>query len=135
MGATENKQLMQRIFDELSKGNSDLLVASMADDFRWTVTGTTKWSRTYEGKQAVLTELFGALRARINGRMRTTAHRWIAEGDFVVVEARGSNTTKSGVPYSNNYCFVFRLADSQLKEVTEYLDTELVTAALGPEEA
>ncbi len=135
MGATENKRLMERIFAELSKGNSEPFVASMADDFRWTVTGTTKWSRTYEGKQSVLVELFGPLRARINGRIRTTAHRLIAEGDYVVVEARGSNTTKSGVPYNNNYCFVFRLSDNQLKEVTEYFDTELVTAALGQAEA
>ncbi|HKN70269.1 MAG TPA: nuclear transport factor 2 family protein [Terriglobales bacterium] len=135
MGARENKQLMQQIFEELSKGNSEPLVASMADDFRWTVTGTTKWSRTYEGKQSVLVELFGPLRARINGRMRTTAHRLIAEGDFVVVEARGSNTTKSGVPYNNNYCFVFRLSDNQLKEVIEYFDTELVADVLGHAEA
>ena len=135
MGASTNKQLVQQIFEQLSKGNSELFVASMADDFRWTVTGTTKWSKTYEGKQSVLVELFGPLRARIKGRIRTTAHRLIAEGDLVVVEARGSNTTQSGVPYNNNYCFVIRLSDHQLKEVTEYLDTELVTAALGHAEA
>ena len=134
MGAPENKEVMRKIFEELSKGNSEPLVASMAEDFRWTVTGRTKWSRTYEGKQSVLVELFGPLRARINGRIRTTAHRFIAEGDYVVVEARGSNTTKSGVPYNNNYCFVFRLAGNRLKEVTEYFDTELVTAALGQAE-
>src|ERR1700741_5282052 len=134
MGAIENKQLIHQIFEELSKGNSEPFVASMGDDFRWTVTGTTKWSRTYEGKQSVLVELFGPLRARINGRLRTTAHRLIAEGDYVVVEARGSNTTKSGDPYNNNYCFVFRLAGNRLKEVTEYFDTELVTAALGQAE-
>ncbi len=135
MGVRENKQLMQQIFEELSKGNSEPLVAGMADDFRWTVTGTTKWSRTYEGKQSVLVELFGPLRARIDGRMRTTAHRLIAEDDFVVVEARGSNTTKSGVPYNNNYCFVCRLSDNQLKEVIEYFDTELVADVLGHAEA
>lgn len=131
MGATENKQLLHHIFEELSQGNSEPFVANMADDFRWTVTGTTKWSRTYDGKQSVLKDLFGPLRARINGRIRTTAVRMIAEGDYVVVEARGSNTTKSGAPYNNNYCFVFRLSNKQLKEVTEYFDTELVTAALG----
>jgi len=135
MGAAENKQLVQHVFEELSKGNSEPFVASMADDLRWTVTGTTKWSRTYEGKRSVLVELFGPLRARITDRIRTTAHRLIAEGDYVVVEARGSNVTKSGVPYNNNYCFVFRLSDHQLKEVTEYLDTELITAALGQPEA
>jgi uncharacterized protein len=135
MGATENKQLMHQIFEELSKGNSDLFVASMADDFRWTVTGTTKWSKTYVGKKSVLTDIFGVLSAKINGKIIVTATRLIAEEDYVVVEARGSNTTKSGVPYNNNYCFVFRLSDNQLKEVTEYFDTELVTAALGRAEA
>ncbi len=131
MSAAENKQLMQGIFAEMAKGNARPLVEAMADDFRWTVPGTTKWSRTYEGKQAVLGELFGVLRDRIEGQMRTAAQRFIAEDDYVVVEARGNNTTKAGKPYNNSYCFVFRLAGGKLKEVTEYMDTELVTAALG----
>jgi ketosteroid isomerase-like protein len=131
MSATENKQLMKDIFAALAEGNSKLLVDAMADDFSWTVTGTTKWSKTYAGKQAVLTELFGTLRSRIAGRIRTAGNRFIAEDDCVVVEARGSNTTIAGKPYNNRYCFVFRLSGGKLKEVTEYLDTELVTATLG----
>lgn len=131
MSATANKQLLQNIFAELSQGNSQLFVESMDDDFRWVVMGNTKWSRTYEGKRTVLTELFGELRARIDGNIRTTARRFIAEDDLVVVEARGSNTTKTGTPYNNSYCFIFRLYAGKLKEVTEYLDTELVTSALG----
>jgi len=98
MGAFENKQLMQHIFTELSVGNSKPFVDSMADDFRWTVTGSTKWSKTYDGKQAVLTELFGTLRSKIDDKIRTAAHRFIAEGDHVVVEARANNTTKRGGP-------------------------------------
>ena len=131
MGASENKQLMQHIFDELAKGNSRPLVESMDEDFRWIVTGNTRWSKTYEGKQAVLTELFGVLRSRIGDRIRTVAHRYIAEGDLVVVEARGDNTTKTGLAYNNTYCFIFRIADGRLKEVTEYFDTELATAVFG----
>ena len=131
MSAVENKQLMQNIFSELSQGNSRPLVESMADDFSWTVTGTTKWSKTYAGKQSVLTELFGTLRSRMADRIRTTADRFIAEDDLVVVEAHGSNTTKSGKPYNNRYCFVFRIAGGKLQEVTEYMDTLLVMAALG----
>jgi hypothetical protein len=95
MRATENKQLLHQVFEALSQGNSEPFVEGMADDFRWTVTGTTKWSGTYEGKQAVLTHLFGPLRDRIRGRIRTTAFRLIAEGDYVVVETRGNNTTKA----------------------------------------
>lgn len=133
MKVAENKQLLKHIFEELSKGNSEPLVASMADDFRWTVTGTTKWSKTYEGKKAVLTELFGALGTRIEGRMKTTASRFIADGEFVVVEAKGNNKTKSGVPYNNSYCFVFRVMNGRLKELTEYMDTELVRNVLAAE--
>src|SRR5215472_5739450 len=131
MSATENKQLMQEIFAALAEGNSRPLVDAMAEDFRWTVTGTTKWSKTYSGKQAVLTELFGTLRSRIAGHIRTIADRVIAEDDCAVVEAHGDNTTIAGKPYNNRYCFVFRLSGGKLQEVTEYMDTELVKATLG----
>lgn len=131
MTTAENKELLQRIFTGLAQSNAELFVASMADDFCWTVTGSTKWSKTYAGKRAVIGELFATLSAKIAGPIRTTADRIIAEGDCVVVEAHGENTTKAGKHYNNRYCFVFRVAGGKLKEVTEYLDTELVTATLG----
>jgi len=131
MGAAENKKLLQHVFAELAKGNSSPLVEAMDDDFSWTITGATPWSRKYSGKQAVLKELFGALRAKLAPPITTTAHRIIAEDDYVVVEARGKNTTHDGVPYNNTYCYVFRVEDGRLLEITEYLDTELVTSALG----
>ncbi|HEY6253889.1 MAG TPA: nuclear transport factor 2 family protein [Candidatus Angelobacter sp.] len=133
MSAAENKLLLQQIFAEMAKGNSRPLVENMTDDFSWTVSGTTKWSRTYAPKQTVLSELFPPLRAHMADRIKTIAQRFIAEDDLVVVEARGSNTTTSGKPYNNSYCFVFRVADGKLKEVTEYMDTFLVNAVLGEE--
>ena len=55
----------------------------------------------------------------------------IAEGDYVVTQARGQAKTKSGGDYNNTYCIVYRFQDGQVAAVTEYLDTELVTKALG----
>ncbi|HJT52629.1 MAG TPA: nuclear transport factor 2 family protein [Candidatus Angelobacter sp.] len=131
MSTAENKKLLESIFSELSVGNSRPFVEAMADDFSWTVTGTTKWSKKYAGKSVVLGELFGTLTSRMDGRIKTIPDRFIAEGELVVVEAHGSNMTKSGKPYNNRYCFVFRVSDGKLKEVTEYLDTELVSSALA----
>ena len=125
------KQLVQHIFDALSQGDSRPLVDAMADDFVWTIVGQTAWSRSFEGKHAVLTQLFGALRAVLEGRIRTTAQRVIAEGDLVVVEACGSNVTRTGVRYDNRYCYVIRVAGGRLQDLTEYADTELVRSALG----
>ena len=127
----ENKQLLQRIFSELSKGNAKPFVESWADDFSWTVIGTTKWSKTYRGKQAVLEDLMGPLLSKFAGRYTNTAHRFIAEGDYVVVECRGRVTTKAGLPYNNTYCYVIRLEGGKLRELTDYLDTALVEEALG----
>jgi len=131
MSAAENKQLMQNIFSELSKGNGKPFVESLADDFCWTIIGSTKWSRTYRGKQAVLTDLLRPLFAQFADQYTNTAHRFIAEDDYVVVECRGRVTTKSGAPYNNTYCWVCRVAGGKLQELTEYMDTELVSAALG----
>jgi ketosteroid isomerase-like protein len=131
MGTAENRDLIARIFAGLEIGDGRLLFESMAEDFRWIIPGTTKWSKTYEGKEAVANDLMRPLRGKIEGRVKTKAQRIIADGDFVAVEARGENVTKAGEAYCNTYCFVFRLEGGKLKEVTEYQDTELATRALG----
>jgi uncharacterized protein len=131
MGAAENKQLMQNIFSELAKGNGKPFVESLADDFCWTITGSTRWSGTYRGKEVVITELLRPLFSQFADQYTNTAHRFIAEDDYVVVECQGRVTTKSGAPYNNTYCWVCRIAEGKLRELTEYMDTELVTAALG----
>jgi len=54
------------------------------------------------------------------------AERFIADGEWVAVEARGDSVTKTGVPYRNEYCMVFRIVGGQIAEVTEYNDTQLI---------
>jgi uncharacterized protein len=50
----------------------------MAEEFSWTITGTTKWSRKYDGKQVVIEELFGALRDRLVPPIVVDAWNFIA---------------------------------------------------------
>jgi uncharacterized protein len=132
--AAGNKRLMQEIFAGLAKGDGKPFRDRLADDVRWILTGTTKWSRTYEGKRAVIDQLLRPLFAQFADQYVNTAHRFIAEDEYVVVECRGSVTTKSGKPYNNSYCWVCRIADGKLKEITEYMDTELAATVLGEPE-
>jgi ketosteroid isomerase-like protein len=132
VSAAENKQLLRHVFDELAKGNGRPFREAMGDDFTWTIIGSTSWSRAYEGKDAVLNELLTPLFSQFAGQYTNTASRFIAEGDHVVVECRGRVMTKTGKPYNNTYCYVCRLADGKLRELTEYGDTELVATALAP---
>jgi uncharacterized protein len=136
MSAAANKQLIQEIF--AAAGNPDpavrdrsLFVASLADDARWVVTGQYSWSRTFTGKQSILNDLHGHVRSLLVERARTIAHRFIADEDHVVVEAKGNNVTREGVRYDNDYCLVFRLENGEIKEVREYCDSVLTEKALG----
>ncbi|HEY7608163.1 MAG TPA: nuclear transport factor 2 family protein [Alphaproteobacteria bacterium] len=131
MSAAENKRLMQGIFAELAKGNGRPFIDSLADDFCWTLTGGTKWSKTYRGKKAVRDELLRPLFAQFADQYTNTADRIIAEGDLVVVECHGKVTTKAGKPYNNHYCWICRIESGKLKELTEYMDTALVERALS----
>lgn len=131
MTTAENKQLMQQIFAELAKGNSQSLVEALADDVVWHVTGTTKFSKTYHGKATLITELVGPLFSQFADQYTNVGDRFIADGEYVAVECRGKVTTKSGLPYNNKYCWVCRLEDGKIKEVTEYMDTHLVVTTFG----
>ena len=131
MSSTSNKQIMQAIFDALAQGNGRPLVDAMADDFTWIIPGESTWSRVWRGKKAVREELLRPLAARFATTYTNRATRFIAEGDLVVVECRGEVMTKSGKPYNNTYCWVCRFSDGKLRELTEYMDTELATSALG----
>lgn len=132
MSTAENKEALRAAFEELAKGNAKPFIDLWADDFRWTVTGTTRWSREYCGKEAVLNDLMKPLFSNFADTYKNAATRFIAEDDYVVVECRGSVTTKNGQPYNNRYCYVCRMENGRLKELTDYLDTELVSRVLEP---
>jgi ketosteroid isomerase-like protein len=131
MGAAENKQLIQNMFAELSKGNAKAFLDNMTDDVRFTLIGTTKYSGVFNGKQELTSKLLAPLTAQLEGGISLTPDNFIAEGDYVAMQARGKATTKSGKSYNNTYCQVFRIVNGKVQEVTEYLDTELVTSAFG----
>jgi uncharacterized protein len=129
--STTNKEVIQRTFAALAAGDSRPLLELLSEDVTWKVMGRTPWSRTYRGKESVIHDLLRELGGRLSGRYRATADRIIAEGAYVVVQATGNAVTRTGAPYNNEYCFIYRFENGSIAEVTEYLDTELVTSVLG----
>jgi len=134
MGAGENRKLMEDVFGALTEGNDALFIEAMADDMRWIWMGSGRWSRVFEGKQAILNDLWSAVRATLAPPYKVTAQRFIAEGDHVAIEATGSNTTRDGRQYENRYCWVCELSGGKIHELREYMDTELVTSIFKEEQ-
>lgn len=132
MSAEDNKQLMQQIYAAIANQDSSLFLQHLADDAVWVVTGQYSWSHHFKGRDAIVQNLHGHVRARIDGRPRTLAYNFFADGDRVVIEAKGDNLTVDGARYDNDYCFVVRLRDGKMVEIKEYCDSTLTEAALGP---
>jgi uncharacterized protein len=135
MSAAENRQLIEDAYQALAAGEGRPFVDLLAEDVRWTIMGDTAWSGTWEGVRSVRIELLDPLFAQFETTYRAEALRVIAEGDWVVIESRGDVITRSGKPYRNAYCYVCRMEDGKVRELTEYCDTKLIAEALAPPEA
>ena len=131
MSTEANKQVAIEFFEAGNRGDMEKCVELLADDISWTDIGTTRFSGTYAGKQNVAVNLLGPLFGQLKAGIQSDIENIIAEGEFVVVQSRGTAETKDGTPYNNTYCQVMRIADGQIREVVEYMDTALIDAVFG----
>lgn len=126
-----NRALVGKAYDGLAKGDPTHFTALFSEDLEWRVMGSSAWSKHLKGLEAVEPDLVGPLFARIDGPYLTTAETILADGDRVVVLAKGNAKTHEGKRYDNDYAFVFRMEGGKIVEVREYMDTILADAALG----
>jgi ketosteroid isomerase-like protein len=127
-----NRATITSIMEAMSRGETRPFGEAMAEDFTWRMSGTTPWSGTYVGRADVQGRMLKALREQWASQYKSTPSRIFADGDYVIVETRGDVVTRTGKPYNNSYCFVIRMRDDKMVDLTEYFDTELVSAALEP---
>ena len=123
MNAADNKTLVQSLFASAASGDRARFTDALADDLVMRVTGDNSWSRTYTSKREFLDIL--------HGHLNTVPLNFWADGEHVIVEARGEMERKDGTPYRNEYCLVFRLSGGRIVELREYMDSALCEQVLG----
>jgi uncharacterized protein len=132
MSAADNKKLVQQVFADSANRSGTTFADNLAEDASWVVTGQYSWSHEFRGREAIQNGLMGHFRSFFAERPRTLAFNFIADGDYVAVEARGDNVTKTGQRYDNHYCLVFRIENGKIRQIKEYCDSTLVERVLGP---
>ena len=124
MGQQEeaNKKLALEMLDALSRGDVDWVKEYYTDDFRIWVTGSLPFSGEGDKASAVagMPEVLGVFPEGLT----FTAHRMIAEGDSVAIEASSRGKTFRGDMYEQEYHFVMRAREGKIYEWKEYMDTE-----------
>lgn len=127
-----NKEIVQEWFDCIARDDGPGAFALFADDIVYDLKGTTPVSGRYQGLKSIVDDFFTPWRKQIDGSLVVTVTELIGEGERVVALGRGKALTTHGLPYDNDYAFVFRVRDGKIVEVIEFLDTALVeTAAYG----
>ena len=131
MGIVENKQVVIDFYEAGARGDMDTCFSLIADDVTWTNIGSTRFSGSFTGKQALMEGLLGPLFGQLKAGIASTLDALIAEDDIVVALTQGQAETHDGTPYNNTYCQVIRIADGKITEVKEYMDTALIDAVFG----
>ncbi len=125
-----NRRIINDMFTRWATGDVSAFWDALADDISLTTIGTTKYSGTFVGKEAVAAS-FRTFIDSFDGPIVLTAETIIADGDVVAVQGRGRARTKDGQDYNNIYGIFFRLRDGKIVEYTEYFDTELTNTVFG----
>ena len=129
MNSEQRKQKHLDAFKAFGDGDPEPLMNLFDDKGQWTIIGDTRFSGTYNGMPDVLERLLGPIGALIDGHMHITLDNLIGEGDYVVAQGRGESKTLAGGTYNNTYCWVYKWSGDKVIGVTEYLDTEVLTAS------
>jgi uncharacterized protein len=131
MDLERNKQVIRGFFEAGNRGDIGQCMALLDDGVTWTTMGSTRYSGSFKGKETLLSQVVEPLFGQLKRGIHSTIDNLVAEGDFVVAQTRGQAETQGGKSYDNRYCHIFRIRDGSIVEVTEYLDTELVSRVFG----
>ncbi|MDP6025089.1 MAG: nuclear transport factor 2 family protein [Pseudomonadales bacterium] len=115
MSIEENKKLIKKV---LARGLD--VMEFLDEDAVWVIPGFG----TYRGKQDIYAKLLAPTEKLMESMGSSVITNIIAEGDYVVVESYAKDRmTKSGKPYNNTYCQVYKVVDGLVHEINEYADT------------
>lgn len=112
-----NRKIVLTFLEHMQAPPSGIL----ADDFELTVTGLGP-----SGRRRSPSEIAALQKASADaqaGQFKITPLSTVAEGNTVVVEAKGSMPMKNGNAYANEYSFHFELSAGQIKKMRTYCDT------------
>ncbi len=119
--AAQNKQLIQRAFDQWAAGTGNFFDL-LADDIEWTIAGSSPYSKTFTGKKPFLDQAAAPLTVRLSTPIVPKVRNLYADGDVVVAVWDGTATAKDGKPYRNTYSWVMTLQNGRITKALAFLD-------------
>lgn len=117
-----NKALIREKFDAWRNGTGGPFEL-LADDATWTITGNSLASRTYDSRDAFMSEVIGPFNARMKEGLKPTIRNIYADGDTVIVFFDGHGVARDGTPYDNTYAWFLDLRDGRIVKAVAFYDS------------
>jgi ketosteroid isomerase-like protein len=131
-----NREIITRVMAAAEAGDMRPFAEVMHADYVFRPMAASRkgvWAEAYAGKEHAIHGFFRKWHAQLEGGLSMTPTLILADGDHVVLEARGKAAMKgSGEPYCQNYCQVLRMKDGMIMEAREYFDSGLADALFKP---
>lgn len=124
-----NKLVVEQFLKALGSGDGETIATLISEDVAAICTGTSVLSATRHYDDIVGT--VGMLKQVTQNGIAFKILEMTAEADRVSCEAEGTSTLVNGVPYNNQYHFLFYIRDGKIYKIKEYIDTKLADATLG----
>jgi ketosteroid isomerase-like protein len=123
-----NRETIERYVQALQRGEE--IGGFFAADASWTLDGRLPLSGTWRGREAILDDFFGQVRALYApGSISIEVTSLTAGDDRVALEWTSRARTADGEPYENRCAALFTLADGRITTVREYMDTDYARRA------
>ena len=134
MTTDQTRDLIDRYYTALTKGDRDTVASLVADDCTWVPPATAE-IEPVSGGPAIVAELTGDVVKRmfdISKPFNLEVRSVIVDGPMAVVQQRLTATAKAtGTDYDNQYCWVYTCRDGKIVHMEEYADTLLASRAMG----
>lgn len=127
--SARNEAVVRQAFDNWGKGGN-VFAELLAQDMTWTIHGSGPVAGTYSGIKAFVEGAAAPLVSRLATPIVPKVHGIWAVGDIVIIRFDGSATTTSGVPYANQFVWIFRMANGVVTEAEAFLDLEAYQAVV-----
>jgi ketosteroid isomerase-like protein len=117
-----NREIVRAAFDAWAAGTGgpyDLL----AEDAVWTITGNSLAAKTYNSREAFMSEVIRPFNARMSTGLKPTIRSLYVDGDTVVVFFDASGTARDGEPYTNTYAWFLDLRDGKIVRAFAFFDS------------
>lgn len=119
--AARNAATVRQAFEKWAAGDN-VFAGLLADDVVWVIHGSGPIARTYLGLDDFVEHASRPLTTRLATPIVPEVHQIWADGDTVVVRFDGSATTNSGLPYRNQFVWIFQMKNDRVIRAEAFLD-------------